>query len=756
MINGTFTCANILYFCNHMKLLLPILLLMIANIGFGQAIDVANYQQQYQLHIFQKKSDIKIDGILDEVAWGITEKADNFWLKFPKDDAYAEHKTEIKVCYDDKFLYIGATLYDKKPFIGQSLKRDSRIRDNDGLGIAIDPINKKTNGFYFSVTAFNVQADDVLGAGSDDISFSWDNKWYSETKHYDDKFTIEVAIPFKTLRFDQSNTTWGINFIRSDRKANEFHTWTRIPLNFRAFDIGYAGALIWDKAPKATGKNIAFIPYITQNVVNDKANGNTIDGKFNAGFDAKVALTGSMNLDLTVNPDFSQVEVDQQVTNLSRFDIAFPERRNFFLENSDLYSEYGIPPIRPFYSRRIGLDDEGKTIPILFGARVTGNLTSKMRVGVLNMQTKATSNFAAQNYTAISAQQRILKRSAIKGYFLNRTGFYNDKNKLVDTLNQYGRNAGVETSYRSQSGKFEGWAGYHHSIKPNINTRNGYLNYGIGYNTRTFSSFFNFDHVGVNYYADMGFIERIESTWGNTDSVVRNGFKSVFNQSDYNIFPKKSKLINQHKFSLENFYVLNPNNTFNERSNELTYNISFKNASFVNLSFNNQSVRLLAPTTFTSESPLPIAQYDFSQVSVSAQTDDRKKFVIGGGFRLGKFYSADYKKYTAKLIYRYQPKFTLEMNIEYNELVFPTGYGKANLFLIAPRIEINFSNNLFWTTFIQYNTQRNNLNFNSRLQWRYKPVSDLFLVYTDNYFTDPLFKNKNRALVFKLNYWLNL
>jgi Domain of unknown function (DUF5916)/Carbohydrate family 9 binding domain-like len=739
-----------------MKLLLTISLLIVATITFGQTIDVANYQQQYQLHIFKKTTDIKIDGVLDEGAWNLTEKADNFWLKFPKDDAHADHKTEIRVCYDDKFLYIGATLHDKKPFIGQSLKRDSRIRENDGLGIVLDPINKKTNGFYFSVTAFNVQADDVLGASNDDLSFSWDNKWYSQTKQYDDKLTIEVAIPFKTLRFDNANLNWGINFIRSDRKANQFHTWTRIPLNFRAFDIGYTGALVWDKAPSVNGKNIAFIPYVTQNVVNDKSNGNTIDGKFNTGFDAKVALTGSMNLDLTVNPDFSQVEVDQQVTNLSRFNIAFPERRNFFLENSDLYSDYGIPPIRPFYSRTIGLDNEGRTIPILFGARVTGNLTSKMRVGVLNMQTKATNNFAAQNYTAISAQQRILKRSTIKGYFLNRTGFYNDKNKLIDTLNQYGRNAGIETNYTSQSGKYEGWAGYHHSMKPNINTLNGYLNYGLGYKSRTISSFFYFDHVGVNYYTDMGFVERIESTWSNTDSVVRNGFKSVFNQTEFNIFPKKSKLINQHKFTLENFYVLNPNNTFNERNNELSYNISFKNSSFVKLSLSNQSVKLLAPASFTNEAPLPIAQYDFSQVSVGAQTDDRKKFVVGGGFTLGKFYSATYKKYTARFIYRYQPKFTFEMNVEYNDLIFPSGFGKANLFLIAPRIEINFTNNLFWTTFIQYNTQRNNLNFNSRLQWRYKPVSDLFLVYTDNYFTDPLFKNKNRALVFKLNYWLNL
>jgi hypothetical protein len=739
-----------------MRIFLSVVLILFSVVVFAQDIDVSKYHQQYQLHIFKKTSAITVDGELNEAAWQTNEVATNFWLKFPQDNGYAKNQSIFRSCYDDKFLYIGAKVFDIKPFIGTSLKRDSRIRENDGISIVIDPMNKKTNGFYFSVTAFNVQADDLMSGGDNDLTYSWDNKWYSNTKQYDSFFTVEIAIPFKTLRYENNNTEWGINFIRSDRKSNQFHTWTRIPVNFRGTDIGYTGALIWDKPPPPIKTNIAFIPYINQNFVADKVNTDYTQGKFNAGFDAKVAVTEALNLDITVNPDFSQVEVDRQVTNLTRFSIFFPERRNFFLENSDLFSDFGIEPIRPFYSRTIGLDPSGNAIPILAGLRLTGNVNSKTRIGIMNMQTKATNTYAAQNYSALTAQKRVLKRSVVKAYFLNRDGFFTEKNNLEKTIDRYGRNAGAEFNYVSESGKYSAWAGLHHSMKPTVTNKNNYLNYGVGYEVRKFSSFVNFDHMGTNYYTDMGFVERIASYWGNTDSLVRNGFHSVYNETSFTIIPKVQKPINQHRFTVESFFVQNPNGSFNERSNEFRYNINFTNASFFQVAYENNTIQLMQPTSFTDNAPLPIGRYQFGLGRIRFETDARKKVVLGAGFAKGNFYNGKYEQITARFVYRSQPKFTFELNAEYNKVQLPQPYGNAALFLISPRIEMNFSTNLFWTTFIQYNTQANNINFNSRLQWRYKPVSDLFLVYTDNYFTDPLFKNKTRAIALKVNYWLNL
>ena len=721
----------------------------------AQDIDVSKYREQYHVSVKKISQPIKLDGELDEAEWLQAEPANDFWLKFPRDDAKANHKTEARVLYDDKFLYFGITAYDSLPLIGQSLKRDSRIRENDGVGIMLDPFGKKTSGFYFTVTAFNVQADDVLSGSNNELSFSWDNKWYSEVKRYPDHYTVEIAIPFKTLRYDKNSKEWGINFIRSDKKANEFHTWTRIPVNFASVDLGYLGSLIWSEPPPNPGSNISLIPYVTGNATQNKANNKGIQGDFDAGLDAKIALTSSLNLDLTVNPDFSQVEVDKQVTNLSRFSIFFPERRNFFLENSDLFSNYGIPPIRPFYSRRIGLDPDGNPLPIIAGARITGNVAARTRVGLMTMQTKASGKYAGQNYSALTVQQQVLKRTTIKGYFFNRQGFFDDQHKLTNTLDEYGRNAGAEIAYQNEKGEWQGWLGYHLSMKPGISDKNIFFNSGGGYFGRSFTSWINFDNVGTNYYTDIGFVGRIQNYDAFRDTIIRLGFRQFFNQNSYRILPKKGS-INQHRIQLENFFVLNPNGSFNERNNQLNYSIEFKSTSNFEFRVTAFQTNLQFHTSFTDGEPLPPGKYLYNQFTTRYSTDTRKMFSFKTGLTMGKYYSGKYLQYSAEATFRSQPWLTIQLDAEYNKLDFAEPYGKRNLFLLAPRIEINFSNKIFWTTFMQYNTQRNNFNINSRLQWRYKPASDFFLVYTDNYYSDPFLKNKNRALVFKLNYWLNL
>ncbi len=727
------------------------------SLAHSQTIDVSTYKEQYQLHIKKANDRIKIDGIADEISWSEADSASNFWLKFPVDNEKAKHQTIIKLTYDNNFLYLSGIIYDSTPLIGQSLKRDSRIRESDGIGLMLDPLNKKTNGSYFTVTAYNVQADDLLSVSTgSELSFSWDNKWYSATKIHPDHYVVEMAIPFKTLRYSNNSQVWGINFIRSEKKINEFHTWTRVPVNFPSVDLGYFGSLIWDAPPPKAGSNIAVIPYITGDLTQNKEEGIGLKASGDAGFDAKIALTSSLNLDLTVNPDFSQVEVDQQVTNLSRFNIFLPERRNFFLENSDLFSEYGIPPIRPFYSRTIGLDPDGKAIPILGGVRLTGNVAPRTRIGILNMQTKATDNYAAQNYSVATVMQQVLKRSTVKAYFLNRQGFYTSKNSLKDPLDEFGRNAGIEFNYTTEKGDWQGWSGYHHSIKPGIKKENAYADVGGGYFGRNLNAIVDFGNTGTNYYTDLGFVNRINNYDALNDTSIRLGFKQLFNETSYSIYPKKRGTINQHKIQLQNFYVFNPNNTLNEGSSEFSYDIEFKNTASFGIGLSQQRTDLLFHTSFTDTTPLPPGKYNYNQASVAYESDKRNPFSFEIQLTTGKYFTADFKQVEAKLTYRKQPWFAIELNAEYNKLSFPEPYGKNNLFLLASRIELNFNTRLFWTTFIQYNTQRNNINFNSRLQWRYKPVSDFYLVYTDNYFSDPFFKNKNRALVFKLNYWLNL
>lgn len=732
------------------------ILFVLLNMNITVAQKVTEYQLQFQTSIKASKVPIKIDGILDEAVWANTQVANNFKKKYPNDIGEAKSQTEVRYTYDDKNLYFAFKVYDSGAFITQSLKRDIGHDGNDGIGIILDPLNLKSNGFYFVLSALNVQSEDQLtGDMERGPAWSWDTKWFSATKNYGNYWIAEIMIPFKSIRYNPQQKKWGINFLRVDAKNNEYSAWTKVPVNFRSYDIGYTGILNWEGEIPTTTSNINFQPYATGQGNNDVENLNPLSASANAGFDAKVALNSSLNLDLTINPDFSQVEVDKQVTNLTRFNIFLPERRNFFMENSDLFSNFGIPPIRPFYSRSIGLDKDGNKIPILFGARLSGNLAPGTRIGAMSMQTGRQGAYSPENFSAFTLQKSILKRSFIKGYFLNRENYISAAEQKLNPLDRYGRNAGLSFSYSNPSGSFTSWSSYHYSVKPGITNLNAYYNIGASYDTRSIGIVMDITNVDENYYTDMGYVQRIKNYDAINDTSIRVGFKHLFSEFSYKILPSLGK-IGKIELQLQNYGVVNPDNSINENNLSMGFEIDFKNASFFKMKLTNDEIRLLYPTSFTNGTPLPAAQYNFSAFNFSYMSDMRKLFKWFTELSFGQFYNGTVQTYSAGITVQKRPKLNVSIRGELNKIELPKPYGSTNLFLISPRIEYNFSTKLFWTTFIQYNTQRNNFNINSRLQYRYKPMSDFYLVYTDNYYTDPLFKNKNRALIFKFSYWFNL
>ena len=447
-------------------------LLLLLNVN-GLIAQIPN--QSTSLNILPTMESIKIDGALEEAVWSNEITATNFWKQAPVDGVRAEKKTTVRMTYDDKFVYLAATCWDDPNYVIQTLKRDN-FGESDAFAVVIDPVNEQTNAYAFAVNAKGAQSELLIspsgsGFSGNSLDESWDNKWAVAVQNEADKWTVEMAIPFKTLRFKTDLTQWGINFIRLDPGINETHVWSPVPRQFNEFDLGYLGKLIWDKTPQKVGKNIAVIPYAR--VAHDKISlpiTRTAED-FAIGGDAKVALSPTLNLDLTFNPDFSQVEVDQQVTNLSRFNIFFPERRQFFIENADVFSEFGQNANRPFYSRRIGLDAGGNPIPILYGVRLSGNISPKSRIGLINMQTKDGDNRFGQNYSAVTFQQRLWKRSSLKGIFLNRQAF--EDNESV--ANNYGRNLGGEFNFSTPDGKIRTNIGLLHSFKNGITDKNQHL-----------------------------------------------------------------------------------------------------------------------------------------------------------------------------------------------------------------------------------------------------------------------------------------
>lgn len=702
-----------------------------------------------------KTSDeLTIDGEFNEKAWETAASLNDFFLKFPTDKGKPARQTRVKVLYNDKFIYFAVHCLDSTEAYIQSLKRDIGHDGNDGIAIVLDPMNQKANGFWFVLNAYNAQTEGLLN-GQAQVDMSWDNKWFSATKRDKTGWRAEIAIPFKTLRYQAGNNEWGINLVRIDTKSNEYSVWSRVPVNFKSYDIGYAGKMVFNDPPKGSSSNVSVIPYVIGGLDKDNEANTPLQKKLNAGFDAKIAMGSSMNLDLTVNPDFSQVEVDRQVTNLTRFNIFFPERRTFFLENADLFADYGYDGTRPFYSRRIGVDNDGNTVPIYGGARLTGNIGSRTRIGVMNMQTGRKDDFASQNYTAVSVKHRVQDRSTVNAYFLNRQGFMTEAEKGQDPLAAFGRNAGLEYNFISKTGKWSAWNSWNFSMKPNTVGDNLFVSTGAQYAARYWTVMQDFTTVGTNYYTDMGFMQRIENYDASRDTVVRLGYKHSFTSIERKWFPDKG-FIAQQNLQFENYVVLNPDNSFNEMNQNLAFVAVLRNTSSVNIQLNNNGVNLLFPISFTGGKPLPAAWYGYQGAQLTYSSDFRKpfSFTVGGGY--GGFYNGTNRSATAAIVYRNQPHVNIGLRGTYNNLKFPGDYGSTNLLLIAPQVEVNFSTSIFWTTFIQYNSQRNNININSRFQWRFRPMSDIFLVYTDNYFTDPLMKNRSRGVVLKLNYWLNI
>lgn len=705
----------------------------------------------YQLRIQKATSSIHLDGKLDEADWQKAAVADEFWEKDPRDGVKAVTKTTAQLTYDDDYLYVGITYYDDNAgHIVQSLKRDNGFWGNDGLAVILDPFNEATNGFMFGVNSQGVQLDALLagGSGEDNWNDDWDNIWKAETKIYDGYWVAEMAIPFKSIRYESTKMAWGINFLRNDAKRNQTHVWTPIPRQFWGIDLGYAGQLLWDAAPPVAKSNVALIPYVSLNSQVLQGPPTVLTNNLSAGLDAKVALGPALNLDLTINPDFSQVEVDVQQTNLTRFSLFFPERRTFFLENSNLFANFGIPPARPFFSRRIGLDTKGNPVPILLGARLTGNLTDNTRIGLLNVQTRANQNQVGQNYATLAVSQRVFQRSTLQGMLTNRQAFTDNKWDHQD----YNRNADLEFNYQSPSGTLSAWSGYHHSFRQGSPDKSAFWNTGMAYTGANVNGLLDFVTVEENYFADVGFVNRIENYDAARDTIIRKGYRILYAPLNFTLLPSMDWLQN-FNIALENTLFLNDNFSLNERNSTLAVRAVRPNSSALSLGAGNYEIRLPFAFAFTDGEPLPAGAYTYSDFFVRYASDRRKtiSYVFRG--EKGGFYNGQRTAATASLRYRRQPWGDFSLNLEYNQLLFPDNYGQQDLWLVGSRLEANFSKNLFWTTFLQYNTQADNFNINSRLQWQFRPLSWLFLVYSDNYAVAN-WGPKNKSLVLKLSYWL--
>jgi hypothetical protein len=710
----------------------------------GLCLIAQKKNESYQLPLHRTSSPVRIDGEVDEPAWQEAAVATDFFMVLPMDTSAAKVRTEVRMSYDGKHLYLLAVCYHALPgpYYVESLRRDFNFGKNDNFLLFMDPFDDQTNGFSFGANAAGAQWDGLMYEGGK-VDLSWDNKWTSEVKNYEDRWVFEAAIPFKTIRYKKGITRWGINFSRLDLKTTEKSSWAPVPRQFPTASLAYTGVLVWDQPPPSTGLNLSVIPYVLGGVSRNYESGTPNDYRRSAGVDAKIAVTSALNLDLTINPDFSQVDVDRQVTNLDRFELFFPERRQFFLENGDLFTNFGYASIRPFFSRRVGLG-----APIQFGARLSGKLNRNWRLGLMDMQTGPVSEqgLPTQNFGVLALQRRVFARSNVGLLLVNKESLHYDP--VIEpgkpVYSRYNRNAGLEYNLASSNNLWTGKAMVLKSFSPGVKG-NDFVHAGnLQYASRTLTVGWQHEYVGRNYNPEVGY-------------VPRRGYIKLNPQVGYLFFPKGTSVLS-HGPTLNAAYFFNDSFRRTDHVTYLAYTFTFRSRSAFTAWIARDYVQLLQgfdPTNSGRDTLATGTRHRWNAWGTDLISKPQSLFTYAVSTRYGGYYADGSRlNVTGEMGYRFQPYVSLAVSSSYNYIRLPEPWARTTFWLVGPRLDVTMTNKLFLTAFVQYNEQRKNVNLNTRLQWRYQPASDLFVVYTDNYLPAP-FAVRNRALVIKLTYWWN-
>jgi len=739
-----------------LKKFLFVFLLLISSLLISQ-------NSNKELFVKYTKNEIIIDGILNESDWDLVKGVNDFYEYRPNYNNKPKNPANIKILNDDKFLYVGVKiLVNKNDLRAGSLKRDFDATVSDFIALVFDTFNDATNAFVVGSNHLGIQRDLLLFNGGVPVGQSydmtWNIKWTSKSFIADDYYTTEWRIPLSSFRYREGETKWRFGSYQRDSKNTAWNMWHKVPENQDFSDMAFLGDMIFEKPLKKSKSKKTFIPYINGISANDYENQNKFN-EFEFGGDAKFVIDNSLTLDLTINPDFSQVEVDDQITNLTRFEIFLPEKRQFFIENSDLFSSFGDRgDSNPFFSRRIGIakDLDGNNIQnkIIAGLRLSGKINNDFRVGLLNMLTEEDlkNNIASNNNTVLALQHKVFNRSNISFLFINRESI---KDYDFESENPYNRVIGIDYNLASSDSKWEGKYYFHKSITPNLDSDDISAGFRTNYNSRNINFKVGALYIGDNFNSDLGYIKR----------------KSIYKidpRVGYTYWPENKKILN-YEFEIAPFitWASDFNSLLSDYFIFTKWDVNFKSGVNFNISLRNQYTYLFDefdPTGINNGNSLPAnSDYYYNNYEIEFNnyfSSDKFTYRVEQNF--GEFYNGNKTSSQISLGYRFEPIFTGSIELNYDKVSLPELYNSADIFLVAPKFEFTFSKDLYWSSLIQYSNQTENLSFNSRLQWRFAPLSDLFLVYNDNYYTENRYNSifiprvKNRSINLKLTYWLDI
>ena len=716
------------------------------------ANDVKNGQVQKRvIAAIKATSAPAVAGDKDDNFWKQAKPAANFIQKEPHEGEPASERTEVRIVYTKDAVYFAVTCYDSEPekIIATERRRDQSPEKDDSFWIILDTYNDHRNAFLFATNPLGVRFDQRITDEGRDVDLNWDGEWEVSTRRTSVGWAANIKIPFKTLRIkgDQKQV-WGIDFQRLIRRKNEATYWSNFHRNYTFLNVSQAGKLVGIEDIES-GYRVRVKPYIAPRLSNIDGNVSPGQGSaVNAGVDVKYRITPSLTADFTLHPDFAQTDVDEQVVNLTRFPIFFPEKREFFREDLGLF-EFGTDAgsgnrdardLKLFFSRRIGLSSRGEPVPIIAGAKVTGKVKG-FNVGFINMQTRAlrflppaapiTSstvrpNEPGSNFTVIRIKRDILERSSLGAIFTNRTSGGANHNRAggVDANFRFFQNLQLQTfvaKTETPGLKGEDWSWRGRAFYDNdfISAELAYLD------------------VGKNFNPEIGFVPRVDQR-----STTAN----------FQVKPRpKHGPVRQFQFSSRIDYTENRRNILESRRwHYFTVRTIFQSGDRIVVDQHKIFERLLRPFSIRPDITIPVGGYGSHDIRIEYQASSARR-IAGDDFaqvtREWGFFGGDRTQLKLNPEAKFSKSFSVNFGYTLDDVHVPQGSFRAHV--VNSRANYSFSNNLLTSLTVTYNSLNDLFNARFRLNYIFRKNDNFFIVYDEGRGTDG---HSRRALTGKFTY----
>ena len=688
----------------------------------------------------------RIDGVLDEEVWRSATPIDQFTQQEPHEGEPATERTEVRVLYDARHIFIAVHAYDSQPagIIATEMRRDAdRILDEDSFQVIVDTFNDSRNGYMFVTTPLGAKLEQQIseeGEGNlrgtnSNVNRNWDGVWDAAARRTADGWTAEISIPTATLRFkDGEDQTWGVNFMRNIRRKNEQVFWAPVPKAYGLTRVSLAGTLTGLRS-LSQGLDLKFKPFLVTGVRHQQPASLSSRTSFlhDYGFDGRYGLTSGLNLDVTYNTDFAQVEVDQQQVNLTRFDLFFPEKRDFFLENAGMFNMGTTADEADlFFSRRIGLSDNGEPIPIIGGTRLAGKV-GKHSIALLDIQTDRAFDSPGDNFFVGRYSRDVLARSRVGALMVNK--------ESVDGSTHFNRTIGADTTL-ALLGNLQINSFIAKTSSPNVTSGDMGLFGRVAYRSPAWNLYAQYLDLQDNFNPEVGF-------------VPRRGVRVSTAYFSRTPRPRRAHIRLMEPMLIVR-YTTDQHNRLVTRQLHHMVGITLDDGSFINVIVNRWLDVLDQPFPIRKNVTIPTGTYRFNEVYLTYNTSPARRLYETFTFIPQQFYGGKRYDVNGSVGFRGSSQLAAELQYQRSDVRLPAG--KVLVRLAIARVDYALSPRMTIRSLTQYNSSTREVTNSLRFNFTYRPGSDLYVVYNDSQersLPAGALTPSDRQFVIKFNYLLD-